>query len=157
MDAHILKWHPYANMIGCTPPTARPRDGTLPRYRRRAFRAAHRARALPSEARRLYGLRRRHGFLAPLIDAEYPLATFVAVTRPAELELRVSSTGLLIRKAGSIPDDEWMAARCHSPGIRLRQAIPIPSFPFWDACPVTSSTITSGSDDERCGTSRFVV
>jgi hypothetical protein len=48
----------------------------------------------------LYGLRRRYAFLAPVIDAEYGSATFVAVTRPAELELRVSSTGLLFRKAG---------------------------------------------------------
>ena len=51
----------------------------------------------------LYGLRRRHAFLAPVIDAEYGSATFVPVTRPAELELRVSTTGLLIREAGHDP------------------------------------------------------
>jgi hypothetical protein len=48
----------------------------------------------------LFGLRQRHAFLEPLLDAEYGSATFVAVTRPAELELRVSTTGLLIREAG---------------------------------------------------------
>jgi hypothetical protein len=47
----------------------------------------------------LYALRRRHTFLAPLFDAEYGSATFIPVTRPAELELRVSTTGLLMREA----------------------------------------------------------
>jgi hypothetical protein len=47
----------------------------------------------------LYGLRRTHTFLAPVVDAEYGSATFVPVRRPAELELRVSTTGLLIREA----------------------------------------------------------
>ena len=46
----------------------------------------------------LYGLRRRYEFLSPLLDAEYGSATFVPVTRPAEFELRVSTTGLLIRE-----------------------------------------------------------
>jgi hypothetical protein len=47
----------------------------------------------------LYALRQRHAFLAPVFDAEYGSATFVPVTRPAELELRVSTTGLLMREA----------------------------------------------------------
>jgi len=47
----------------------------------------------------LFGLRQRYEFLAPLLDAEYGSATFVPVTRPAELELRVSTSGLLIREA----------------------------------------------------------
>ena len=46
----------------------------------------------------LFGLRQRHAFLAPLLDAEYGSATYVPVTRPAELELRVSTTGLLLRE-----------------------------------------------------------
>lgn len=47
----------------------------------------------------LFALRLRHGFLAPLLDAEYGSATYVPVTGPAELELRVSTTGLLLRPA----------------------------------------------------------
>ena len=47
----------------------------------------------------LFELRQRYAFLAPLLDAEYGSATFMAVTRPAELELRVSATGLLMRDA----------------------------------------------------------
>jgi len=35
--------------------------------------------------------------LAPLVDAEYGSATFVAAGRPAQFEVRVSTTGLLIR------------------------------------------------------------
>jgi hypothetical protein len=45
----------------------------------------------------LFGLRRRYAFLEPLLDAEYGSASFVPVSEPAELELRVSTTGLLIR------------------------------------------------------------
>jgi hypothetical protein len=45
----------------------------------------------------LFGLRRRYTFLAPLLDAEYGSGTFVPVTKPAEFEVRVSTTGLLIR------------------------------------------------------------
>ena len=46
----------------------------------------------------LFSLRRRYVMLAPLVDAEYGSASFVPVTRPAELEVRVSTTGLLIRE-----------------------------------------------------------
>jgi hypothetical protein len=46
----------------------------------------------------LFGLRQRYAFLAPLFDAEYGSATFVPVKGPAELEVRVSTTGLLVRE-----------------------------------------------------------
>ena len=100
VDAHILKWHPYANMIGLH--TAYEIDRVAGRYRalrdeREAMRTVHSlAREKPVD---LYALRRRHAFLAPVFDAEYGSATFVPVTRPAELELRVSTTGLLMREA----------------------------------------------------------
>ena len=47
----------------------------------------------------LFSLRRRYEFLSPLFDAEYGSATFVPVSRPAELELRISTSGLLLREA----------------------------------------------------------
>ena len=100
VDAHILKWNPYANMIGLH--TAYEIDRVAGRYRaikdeREAMRTVHAlARDKPVD---LYALRRRHAFLAPAFDAEYGSATFVPVTRPAELELRVSTTGLLMREA----------------------------------------------------------
>src|SRR2546430_1758853 len=43
----------------------------------------------------------RRGLLGPLVDAEYGSATFVAATRPATFEVRVSTTGLLARPAPS--------------------------------------------------------
>ena len=101
VDAHILKWHPYANLIGLH--TAYELDRVAGRYHdvkdeRSAPRTVHAlGRERPVD---LYSLRRRYTFLAPALDAEYGSATFVPVTRPAEFELRVSTTGLLIRRVG---------------------------------------------------------
>ena len=47
----------------------------------------------------LFALRSRYAWLGPLVDAEYGSASFVPVTKPAELEVRVSPSGLLIREA----------------------------------------------------------
>jgi hypothetical protein len=99
VDAHILKWHPYANWAGLH--TAYELDRVTGRYHalqdeRAAPRTVHAlGRERPVD---LFALRRRYTFFAPLLDAEYGSATFVAVNRPAELELRVSTTGLLIRE-----------------------------------------------------------
>ena len=100
VDAHILKWHPYANMIGLH--TAYEIDRVAGRYHsikdeRDAMRTVHAlSRDKPID---LYSLRLRYSILSPLFDAEYGSATFIPVTRPAELELRVSTTGLLMREA----------------------------------------------------------
>jgi hypothetical protein len=102
VDAHILKWHPYANLIGLH--TAYEIDRVAGRYHgikdeQEAKRTVHAlARDKPVD---LYALGRRYTFLAPVLDAEYGSATFVPVTRSAELELRVSTTGLLIRETRS--------------------------------------------------------
>jgi hypothetical protein len=104
VDAHILKWHPYANMIGLH--TAYEIDRVSGRYHaikdeRDAVRTVHAlGREKPVD---LYAVGRRYTFLAPILDAEYGSATFVPVTRPAELELRVSTTGLLMREAKPLP------------------------------------------------------
>jgi hypothetical protein len=100
VDAHILKWHPYANLFGLH--TAYEIDRVAGRYHaikdeqgeKRTVHAL--ARDKPVD---LYAVGRRYAFLAPVLDAEYGSATFVPVTRPAELELRVSTTGLLMREA----------------------------------------------------------
>lgn len=100
VDAHILKWKPVANLFGLH--TSYELDRVAGRYRgieqeRSAPRSVHSlARDRPVD---LFGLRQRHAFLAPLLDAEYGSATFVPVTGPADLELRVSTTGLLIRES----------------------------------------------------------
>jgi hypothetical protein len=101
VDAHILKWKPAANLLGLH--TAYELDRVAGRYHaleqeRAAPRTVH---ALGQERPvDLFALRRRYAFLDVLLDAEYGSATFVPVTGPAELELRVSTTGLLLRPAG---------------------------------------------------------
>jgi hypothetical protein len=101
VDARILKWKPFANLIGLH--TAYELGRVAGRYRdigqeRTALRTVYslgRDREVD-----LFELRLRHPFLAPLVDAEYGSASFVPVTQPSELELRVSTTGLLIRPVG---------------------------------------------------------
>ncbi len=100
VDAHILKWKPFANVLGLHTAyelgrvAGRYRDIAQERTAPRTVYALGRDREVD-----LFDLRQRHAFLAPLLDAEYGSATFVPVTARAELELRVSTTGLLIRSA----------------------------------------------------------
>ena len=100
VDAHILKWKPMANVLGLHT------DYELDRVGGR-FNAIEQERGAPRTVFAvkkdrpidLFGLRQRYAFLTMLLDAEYGSASFVPVTRPAEFELRVSTTGLLIREA----------------------------------------------------------
>jgi hypothetical protein len=98
LDARILKWHALANMLGLT--TAYELDRIGGRYRdveqeRSAPRTLYTlGREKPVD---LFALRKRYDFLGHYVDAEYGSAAFVPVSDPAELELRVSTTGLLIR------------------------------------------------------------
>jgi hypothetical protein len=100
VDAHILKWKPIVNVLGLH--TAYELDRVAGRYRlltdentkpRTVFSLAQ---PKPLD---LFDLRRRYALLGPLLDAEYGSATFIDAARPAELELRVSTSGLLIRPA----------------------------------------------------------
>ena len=100
VDAHILKWKPIVNVLGLH--TAYELERVAGRYRlltdentkpRTVFSLAQ---PKPLD---LFDLRRRYALLAPLLDAEYGSATFIDAARPAELELRVSTSGLLIRPA----------------------------------------------------------
>jgi len=100
VDAHILKWKPFANVLGLH--TAYELDRVAGRYHaideeRSGVRTAYSLG--PDRQLDLFQLRRRYAFLATLFDAEYGSATFVPVTRPADLELRVSTTGLLMRES----------------------------------------------------------
>ena len=101
MDAHILKWHPWANLLGLH--TVYELDRVAGRYnavadeRARPHTAYELARSKPVD---LFLIARRR-LLGPLVDAEYGSATFVAATRPATFEVRVSTTGLLARPAPS--------------------------------------------------------
>lgn len=103
VDAHILKWKPIANFMGLH--TAYELDRVGGRYyaldeERSAERSLH---ALSSDkAIDLFELRKRYSFLGPLLDAEYGSASFVPVTGPTQLELRVSTSGLLLREAHAV-------------------------------------------------------
>ncbi len=98
MDAHILKWHPWANLLGLR--TVYELDRVAGRYnagadeRAQPHTAYELARSKPVD---LFLIARRR-LLGPLVDAEYGSATFVAATRPATFEVRVSTTGLLARR-----------------------------------------------------------
>ena len=98
VDAHILKWKPMANVLGLH--TAYDLDRVAGRYRNIAQERTGERTVYPLGRARevdLFDLRQRYAFLAPIFDAEYGSASFVPVTRRAEFELRVSTTGLLIR------------------------------------------------------------
>ena len=105
VDAHILKWKPMANVLGLH--TVYELDRVAGRYHDLAQeRSGDRTVFSLAQDRLvdLFGLRRRYPFLAPLLDAEYGSGTFVPVTKPAEFEVRVSTTGLLIREVKPRPE-----------------------------------------------------
>ena len=100
VDAHVLKWHPYANWAGLH--TAYELDRISGRYqtladeRSREHTVQSLARSKPID---LFTLARKSKLLAPLVDEEYGSATFIGTKRPATFEVTVSTTGLLIRPA----------------------------------------------------------
>jgi len=99
IDAQVLKWKPIANFIGLH--TAYELDRVGGRYyaleeERSRERTVHSLGV--DKPVDLFDLRRRYALLEPLLDAEYGSATFVPVTKPAEFELRISTSGLLIRE-----------------------------------------------------------
>lgn len=51
----------------------------------------------------LFRLRQRYALLAPLLDVEYGSATYAPAGRPARFEVRVSTSGLLIREIPLTP------------------------------------------------------
>jgi hypothetical protein len=98
VDAHILKWKPWVNILGLH--TAYELDRVAGRYTSLDDeRERPRTVASLAPARRfdLFDLRRKHDRLGLLVDAEYGSATFIDVQSSATFEVRVSTTGLLVR------------------------------------------------------------
>lgn len=101
VDAHILKWKPIFNLLGLH--TAYELDRVAGRYidlkeERESIRTVFLlSRDKPVD---MFTLRQRYSLLGPLLDAEYGSASFVNSNKPAYFEIRVSTTGLLIRKVG---------------------------------------------------------
>lgn len=99
VDAHILKWHYWANVLGLE--TQYELDRLTGRYldvedERRQPRTVHSLKA--DKPVDLFDLVQRYSFLALLVDAEYGSATYIEVEEPARFEVRVSTTGLLLRE-----------------------------------------------------------
>lgn len=98
VDAHILKWKPVANLLGLH--TAYELDRVAGRYasldderdRPRTVQSLARPKRLD-----LFDLRQKYTPLAFLVDTEYGSATFVDVRAATVVEVRVSTTGLLVR------------------------------------------------------------
>lgn len=100
VDAHILKWSPTANLFGLH--TAYELSRIAGRYHKLEDEQSAPRTVYALSADKpidLFRLRQRYPFLAPLVDAQYGSATFVMADRPAQFELKVSTTGLLIREA----------------------------------------------------------
>lgn len=116
VDAHIIKWHPIANMLGLH--TAYQLDRIAGRYReieqeRSATRTVYPLGRV--ELIDLIDLHRRYPVMGRLFDAQYGSAAYVPVAAPAELEVRVSTSGLLIRPASGAAPSLPAAAASSSP------------------------------------------
>ncbi len=98
VDAHILKWKPIANFFGLH--TSYELDRVAGRYTRLEDERSnpHTVFSLSQDKPvDLFRLRQKYFLLSPLLDAEYGSGTFVAVDKAREIEVRVSTSGLLIR------------------------------------------------------------
>lgn len=100
VDAHILKWKLLANLLGLH--TSYELDRVAGRYREikdeqsKARTVFSLAAGKPVD---MFELRNLYPALGPLLDVEYGSATFGSAKKPVRFELRVSTTGLLLRQA----------------------------------------------------------
>lgn len=99
VDAHILKWRYLANVLGYT--TQYELDRLTGRYidiedERLQPRTVHSLKT--EKPLDLFELTQRHAWFGMLVDAEYGSATYIQISRPARFEVRVSTTGLLVRE-----------------------------------------------------------
>lgn len=102
VDAHILKWKSVANLLGLH--TAYDLDRIGGRYadiaseldREKTVHSLGSDRPID-----MFELARSVSWLNPLVDAQYGSGTFQRADQPAVWEVYVSTSGLLIREAGS--------------------------------------------------------
>jgi hypothetical protein len=100
VDAHILKWKPVANTFGLH--TFYELDRVSGRYMNIEDELSGERTLYPISRDKpldIFNLRRIYPFFSPLLDCRYGSAAFINADGPATLEIRVSTTGLLIRKA----------------------------------------------------------
>jgi len=100
VDAHVLKWRPLVNVLGLH--TAYELDRIAGRYQQLGDEQTRERTVYslgtnkPFDA---FDMARRYWLFRPLVDAEYGSATFIGAGVPATFEVRVSTTGLLVRPA----------------------------------------------------------
>jgi len=102
IDAHVLKWKPIANILGLH--TSYELDRVAGRYMDIEEEIKNpRTIFLLSEKKpfNMFNLRVKYSFLEPFLDAQYGSAVFVELKKPAKFEVKVSTTGLLIREIES--------------------------------------------------------
>lgn len=104
VDARIVKWHPYANAVGLHTGYRLERIGGRYQSLDDERTAPRTVEPLSEEdlAGGLFGWVERQPWLRPLVDAEYGSGTYVSAGEPASLQVRVSSSGLLIRPAPTL-------------------------------------------------------
>jgi hypothetical protein len=101
LDAHIVKWHPYANFVGLH--TAFELDRIGGRYRLidheqqrpRTVYSLKRDRPFGAD---VFAFAQRYPVLGGIVDAEYGSATFVPADEEVRYAVLVSTTGLLARR-----------------------------------------------------------
>ena len=99
VDARILKWKGVATLLGLHTQYELDRIGG--RYRDLAQERTGERTIFPLGAPKrfdLFAWIQRHTWMAPLVDAEYGSGTFIDLQGSAIYEVRVSTSGLLIRK-----------------------------------------------------------
>ena len=109
VDAHIVKWHPRANILGLH--TAYQLDRVSGRYDRLEDEQTKPRRIFalsPSPPVDMVQVVRSFAFLRRfrrVVDAQYGSASFIAAREPTQLELRVSTSGLLFRRTRQAAQD----------------------------------------------------
>jgi hypothetical protein len=103
VDAHILKWKSVVNVLGIH--TLYELDRVAGRYSELSDERTN-PRTVYSLAQQkpldMFHLRQKYPMLEPLVDAEYGSATFIDANKPSVFEIRVSTSGLLVRKISEL-------------------------------------------------------
>ncbi len=103
VDAHVLKWRPIGTLLGLE--TVYELDRISGRYQALGDEQTRERTVYSLAANKpfdAFDLARRYWILRPFVDAQYGSATFIGATAPggATYEVRVSTTGLLVRRVG---------------------------------------------------------
>lgn len=104
VDAQIVKWHPFANAIGLHTGYRLERIGGRYQSLDDERTAPRSVESLSGDdlASDLFGWAETQPWLRPLVDAEYGSGTFVSAGEETTVQVRVSSSGLLIREAPAL-------------------------------------------------------